>query len=99
MSELRIDPDRARTAAGMHEDVGGSVVEALDAVPTAVDGGIASEVIVTIMSQVSESLGTVADLSTIVGGEVRDAAADADAVDENVARVFTEIAVPDGDDG
>lgn len=99
MSDLQMDPERMQNHATDHEGVGTDLTTALDDLPGAVDGGIAADLVVAIMERAALGAGTVADLSTVIGGVVRQAATDSTRTDQNVERAFTDMSSGAGEDG
>jgi hypothetical protein len=92
-----MDPASMRLHAEHHRAVAELVEGKLDGLPGAVDGGIASDVVVAILDRVATGVGDLADLHLLVAGVIDEVVTDSTKTDDATAASFQQAI--DGMDG
>jgi hypothetical protein len=88
MSGIQMDPGLMRMHAEDHRVAGQEVEDTLNRVPTRVDGGIASDVVVAIMDRIATAAGDMADVHLLVGAIIDEVVTDTTVTDEATAQSF-----------
>jgi hypothetical protein len=91
MTEIRVDREDMESSFGRVVEQLDAIDRALAHIPTAPDGGIATELIAFTMAAALESAGTEADSYRVLIAIARDVLADLKATDESAAAELLEL--------
>lgn len=97
MTQISMDPEVMAAHATMHEDVVTLIADKLNAIPSAVDGGIASDTVAAIMLRIGTSVDALYRIHGTLGEIVRAIADDASTYEEDVLEQLTPIAAEVGE--
>ncbi|NCT91023.1 hypothetical protein GXB85_08695 [Cellulomonas sp. APG4] len=88
MSEIQMELEVIEQMAGRHRMAAEDLEEALTSVPTSVDGGVASDVIASIVAKLAPRADDLATASRVAGAVLDEIVADTRRTDESAAEAF-----------
>jgi len=92
MTRIAMDPEVMAVHASMHEEAVEAIEGKLAAIPTAVDGGLASDAVAAIMMRVGDGVDALYRINGTLGGIVRAIAQDSATNEQDVIDQLTPVA-------
>lgn len=92
MTDIAMDPEAMDAHAEAHQEIGESVIGALDAIPAEVDGGLAADTVVAIMTRIGDGLDALYRVNGTLGEIVTAIKDDATTTEEEAVAQLAPIA-------